>query len=93
MLRYVKGKSGTIQTRHKQNKRNLCLRLPDNSAVLEDSIDFSGTSIVDRKTGYAQHLNKEAAEIELTPHKFPRGWRIKLPFFYVAYSGTRTSMK
>jgi len=34
MLRYVKGKSGTIQTRHKQHKRNLCLILPDNSAVL-----------------------------------------------------------
>jgi hypothetical protein len=77
MLRYVKDKSGTIQTRQEQHKRNLCLRLPDNSAVLEDSTDFSSTSTVNKKTGYAQHLNKEAAEIKLTPHKLPRGWNIK----------------
>jgi len=77
MLRNVKDKSGTIQTRQEQNKKNLCLRLPDNSAVLEDSTDFSSTSTIDRKTRYAQHLNKEDAEIKLTPHKLPRGWNIK----------------
>jgi hypothetical protein len=55
--------------------------------MLEDSNDFSSTSTVDRKTGYAQHLKKQAAEIKLTPHKLPRGWSIKRPFFYLVYSG------
>jgi hypothetical protein len=45
--------------------------------VLEDSNDFSRTSTIDRKSGYAQHLNKKDAEIKLTPHKLPRGWNIK----------------
>jgi hypothetical protein len=41
--------------------------------VLEDSTDFNSTSTVDGKTEYALHLNKEAAKIELTPNKLPRG--------------------
>jgi hypothetical protein len=54
--------------------------LPDNSAVLEDSTDFSSNSTVDRITGFAKHLTKNLQRSSLHPTT-SKGMKLKMTIF------------
>jgi hypothetical protein len=67
-----------IKARCKEHQRYIHLHQPEKSAVAEDStgmghcINFRGTSILDRTSGYVDHFIKEATEIHLAKSNFNR---------------------
>lgn len=75
---YVGQSARTIKARYKEHQRYICLHQPEKSAVAEHStstdhcINFSGTSILDRTSGYVDCLVKEANEIHLNKNNFNR---------------------
>jgi hypothetical protein len=71
--------------------RHIRLKQPDKSAVAEHNfntghlIDFSSTSVLDKKTGYINRLMKEAVEMRLNTGNFSRdgGFMLSWPWYPV----------
>jgi hypothetical protein len=65
-----------LETRYKEHKRHVRLGQPDKSAVAEHGIEaghninFNNIMILEKVTGYMDHLVKEAIEICLHPNNF-----------------------
>jgi hypothetical protein len=63
---YIGQTGRSIEARCKEHMRHVCLKQPDMSAVVEQNfntghhIDFSSTSMLDKTTGYMDHLVKGA---------------------------------
>ena len=68
------GQSGrTIETRCKEHQRYIYLHQPERSPLTERSTNMGYcTSILDRTSGYLQHLVKEATDIHLNRKTFYR---------------------
>jgi hypothetical protein len=81
---YVGQTSRAIENRCKEHKRHIHLGQPGNSAVAEHSIetghniDFNNIMILEKVTGYMNHLVKEAIEICLHPNNFNRDGGLNL---------------
>jgi hypothetical protein len=72
------GQTGSTIEPCKEHKTHIHLGQPDKSAVAEHSIeaghniDFNNITILDKVTGYMDHIVKEAIEIPLHPSNFNR---------------------
>jgi hypothetical protein len=67
----------TIKARCKTHQRSICLHQPESAAAehstnMHHCINFSGTPIFDRTSGYVDCLVKEATEIHLNKNNFNR---------------------
>jgi hypothetical protein len=88
---YVGQTGRSIEMRHKEHRRYICLDQLDKSAVAEHSvntghcIDFSNTIILDRILSYMDRLLKEPTGIRLNNKNFNRdgGLMLSRPWYPV----------
>jgi hypothetical protein len=75
---YVGQTGKLIETRCKEHMRCIHLGQSEKSVVVEHrfetvhNIDFDNTAILDKATGYVDHVIKEAIEIRFPPDNFNR---------------------